>query len=266
MSHLSYRSVFLLALSLTFVLVSCDSGKGKLRLQGQFQNLDQADFLIYSSDGAFPDIDTLHLVKGRFEKEIPLQKGSYTFTLIYPNFQTLSFLASEGKKVSIVGDALALADVKVSGADSVVVAQPTEAPSLLKVGGKLPKVSVIEQNRRKGKYLLIGFWANWKGGTNVVRQKIGSAQNDYPDLLSALAYSLDTDPKMYKAARSYVPGRSEEIANHCDYQGWDSPAVRQFGIDRIPYYILVNPQGKVVALGTDYAVIEKELCKLSPAP
>lgn len=258
MSHLSFRSVSLLvlvlSLTLASALVSCDNGKGQLRLQGQFQNLDQADFLIYSPDGAFPDIDTLHLVKGHFDHQFALQGGPYTFVVIYPNYQTLTFQATERDKVKIKGDALALADVKVTG-NTI----PQETENNLPLNAKTKKKVAASRFPFKAigytpslsgaDYLLVGFWANWKGGTNMVNTQLRRALEEHPTQLHALTYSLDTDPQMYRAANVSTDERCDDF---CDFRGWDSPAIRQLGIDRIPYYLLVNPQGKIVARGGDY--------------
>jgi len=237
-----------LASLLALLLTSCDNGRGKLRLEGEFRNLDQAEFLVYSPDGAFPGLDTLRLAKGRFQHQITLQGGPFTFTIIYPNFHTLSFRASEGDKVQIAGDALALADVKVKGASPLGEQQPPKAP--FKVGSRLPKVKVIEQSRRPGKHLLVAFWANWKGGTSIVNQNIRKALADSGDRLTALSYSLDVDPSMRQAGEAlYNPNWD----TYCDYLAWDSPAVRRLGINRLPYLILLNPKGIVIAAGSDYA-------------
>ncbi len=236
---------------LPLLILSCRGGKGRVRVEGTFHNLDQADFLIYSPNGGFQDIDTLHLTKGRFQRDIPVSGGPYTFTIIYPNFSTLSFVASERATVTITGDALALADVSVEGADSVFVEQAEKTEGKLKIGARLPKTDIIEKNRQKGKYMLVGFWANWRGGSNVVNTNIKRAVKDYDGKLCALSYSLDVDQQMRRVGESRD---MDSLAwnTFCDYRAWDSPDVRKLGISNIPYILLIDPDGKIVAMGADF--------------
>ncbi len=246
-------------LILPLFAISCGSGgRGRLRIEGAFANINQADFLLVSPDGGLEDVDTLHLLKGEFSKDISLEGGPYQFIIVYPNYVTLTFFASEGQTVRIDGDALALADVKVKGADSVVTevkVQHVQKP--LKVGERLPKVDSVEVARQDGRYMLIGFWANWRGGSSVVNTHIRRMLNEHPESLCALSYSLDLDNVM---RRVHEARGNEHWTTFCDFLGWDSPAVREFGINNLPYYILIDPKARVVAFGSNFQMdIESSL-------
>ena len=245
------RSIVLVALALA--LYSCDSRRGRVDIEGEFQNLDQAQFLIYSPDGAFPDIDTLQLSKGRFQHQLAVSGGPYNFVIIYPNYQTLTFHASEGDKISIEGDALALADVVVKGCknEDPNPSSLTSNPSPLTThhprnGNTTLRCDAFCSEAKP--FVLIAFWANWKGGTTSALNHLRQAASDYDEQLSAVAYSLDTDPTLYRSAR--IP---EGVTSFCDFLGWDSPAVRQQGVDRLPYFLLVDAKGTIRARGADYA-------------
>ncbi len=245
---------------LPLLLLSCRGGKGRVRIEGAFLNLDQASFLIYSPDGGFPDIDTLRLEKGKFRKDIPVSGGPYTFTIVYPNFSTLSSVATERATVVINGDALALADVSVEGAELVLAEQEREAGQTLKVGARLPKTEAIARSRREGKYLLVGFWANWRGGSNVVNTHIRKAVEKHGDKLCALSYCLDVDQRMHRMGEG-----NDSLAwdTFCDYLAWDSPDVRRLGIGNIPYMLLLDPNGRLVAMGANFGTdIEPSLREL----
>ncbi len=243
---------------LPLLLLSCGDGKGRLRLRGTFQNLDQADFLIFSPNGGLDDIDTLHLLRGKFKKELPVTGGPYTFTIVYPNFSTLSFVASEGDKVRIEGDALALGGVKVMGVDSVIteedrqreLSRRKEHEQVLRIGSTLPKVDEIEEYRHEGSYLLVGFWANWMGGSSVVNSHIRRALTEYGDQLAALSVSLDIDPQLRSVGENV--DSTLRWKAYCDYQGWDSPPVHDLGLDNIPYLLLVDPRGTLLAMGSNF--------------
>lgn len=99
---------------LALAACSCGGRKGEIRITGEFENLDQGSFLIYSPDGGLAHVDTLHLKGGRFDYRTAL-RDSATFTIVYPNYSTLTIFAHSGEVIEIAGDALQLNAVKVSG-------------------------------------------------------------------------------------------------------------------------------------------------------
>lgn len=236
------------ALFIILLLASCGPQKGRVRIRGQFENLPQADLLLYSPDGGLSTIDTLHILRGRFDYQTKVEGDDpYTFVILYPNFSTLAFQAHSGCDVRIKGDALSLSQVSVEGADSVLPSGRQVAPRPLKVGSRLPRSGIVKHQR--GTYLLMTFWADWKHGSNIVNYNTRTALNEHPDL-RAFSYSLDLEPRNTRFAES-IPD-SMRWRTYCDYTGWGGPLLTRLGIRNIPYYILVGPDGKVLAMGSDY--------------
>ena len=244
----------------TLLLVACGSRPNRVRIRGQFDNLPQADLILFSPDGGMMTIDTIHIQKGKFDYETQVEDMTaiYTYTIVYPNFHTLFFQAHGGADVRIKGDALSLSKVSVEGVDSVL---PTEAQNELKhplvVGKKLPKSKLIKP--QKDAYQLIAFWATWKYGSNLESQ-IRVALREHPDSLRVLAYSLNVDPE-----ERYEPFERDTTRWRvfCDFKGWASPLLTKYGIRNIPYYLLIDPQGKLLAMGSEYnRDIRPELKKL----
>ncbi|MCF0199000.1 MAG: DUF4369 domain-containing protein [Bacteroidaceae bacterium] len=233
------------------LLLSCSGDKGKLRLSGKYSGLDQADFLVYSPDGAFVDIDTLHLNKGKFDKTLDVTEGQHTFTIIYPNFQTLSFLATDRKHIEITGDAQALTQVKVEGCDSLLPSRTRPPKQFLKVGKFLPKTPLtplIKAHRQK-KWVLIGLWANWKGSASSVTFPMRNNLEANPDSLAGILCSMDVEPEMRKMGE----GQAEQPwESYCDYLGVQSPVMLQLGIWEIPYFLLIDRNGHLAAHGSDF--------------
>ena len=242
---LRWASFFLLVL-----LASCGPQKGRLRISGTYENLPQADLLIYSPDGGLSTIDTLHVVKGKFRYETAVEASPepYTWVILYPNFSTLSFMAGEGSDVRIKGDALSLGKERVEGADSVITVKPKSTRSPLTIGKPLPKSTIVK--RPRGQWFLIGFWANWKHGSSNVNYHIRQALQQYPDSLHALTYSLDIDSRTYRDYESIED--TVRWKTYCDFRGWSSPLVSKYGIRNLPYMILVDSRGRVAAMGNDY--------------
>ena len=242
------------------LLVSCGSKRNELRIRGQFENLPQADLLLYSPDGGLMSIDTLHIVKGKFDYQTKVEGNDiYTYTIIYPNYMILSFQTHAGADIRIKGDALSLSQVKVEGADSVLPSEVKHGKNILAMGKKLPKSKLISQDSTS--YLLINFWAEWKHGSSTVNYYTRQALKEHPDSLRAFTYSLDIDPKAYKLPESIED--STRWKSYCDFTGWGGSLLTKYGIRNIPFMILVNPKGRIVAMGDDYIKdIKPEISKI----
>ncbi len=230
-------------------LTACGPKRNEVRIRGQFENLPQADLLLYSPDGGLNTIDTLHIIKGKFDYSIHVEgTDPYTYTIVYPNFMTLSFLARPGSDVRIKGDAQSLSQVKVEGVDSVLPAERKQKKNPLVVGKQLPKSKLIKPDPKN--YLLISFWAEWKHGSSTVNYYTRRALEEHTDSLKAFTYSLDVDPKMGRVTEP----RTDTLRwkTYCDYTGWGGTLVAQYGLRNIPLMILVSPKGKILAMGNDY--------------
>ena len=229
-----------------------------MRIRGEFENLPQADLLLYSPDGGLSVIDTLHILRGKFDYQTRVEgSDTYTFVIVYPNFSTLAFQAHSGSDVRIKGDALSLNKVNVEGADSVIPSETQRAKKPLSIGKKLPQSGIIKH--RKGTYLLIAFSANWKNGGNFVNYLLRTSLDEHRNL-QAFTYSLELEPR---EARNEEPIDTTRWHTYCDYNGWGGPLLTRLGIRNIPYYILVGPDGRILALGPDFNQdIKSELQKI----
>ncbi|MDD7303520.1 MAG: thioredoxin family protein [Bacteroidaceae bacterium] len=239
----------LMTVLLPLLFLSCEGRRGSLRIDARLKNIDQADLLILSTDGGLSDIDTLHLVKGRAQHDIALQGGPYTFIILYPNMAGIRFMASEGQTVKVRGDVLQTGREEITGCDSILPPDTLIQTLPLKVGRAMPKDSVLNASRRAGKPLLVAFWANWKSGSNIAQRNLRDAHTTYGDSIAMLLYSLDVDEKMYKAAWRDPQSPWKE---HCDLRGFQSPLARKLKITKLPYFILVNAQGRIQGHGSNY--------------
>ena len=192
--------------------------------------------------------DTLHIVKGKFDYQIPVDGGPYTYVILYPNYSTLGFQAHSGSDIRIRGDALSLNQVRVEGADSILPQQQKMGKKLLSIGGRLPKSDIVEH--KPGTYLLIVFWADWRHGSSSLNYHVRQALRDHPDSLYAISYSLDVDPEFGRVRETIED--TTHWHTYCDYRGWSSPLLARYGIRNIPWIILVGPKGKIQAMGGDY--------------
>ena len=103
-------------IAISFALLCCTGHPKEARLKGEFANLEQGEFLIYSTDEALDRLDTLRIVDGIFSYTLPTVQPA-TLHILYPNQSELVVFAGPGDDIVIKGDAQNLSEVEVSGSE-----------------------------------------------------------------------------------------------------------------------------------------------------
>ncbi len=102
----------LIILAFMALLQSCGTPSNRFRLEGEFKNMNQAEFYLY--DAASGKKDTIHVQRGRFLYETAFEDTA-TLMLMFPNFSQIPIFASSGITVEVKGDASQLRETKVKG-------------------------------------------------------------------------------------------------------------------------------------------------------
>jgi peroxiredoxin len=97
----------------------------------------------------------------------------------------------------------------------------------------------------RGKYLLVDFWASWCGPCRAENPNVVKAYNEFKGKnFAILGVSLDKEKSAWQEA---VRSDKLDWRQVSDLKFWSSKAVETFKFDGIPFNVLIDPQGKVIA-------------------
>lgn len=112
----------------------------------------------------------------------------------------------------------------------------------------------------KGNWVLLDFWASW---CLPCEQDLPFIQKIYKEFgnkgLTIVGISLDTNRASWLRSLSINDTPWTQLS---DLKGWESEAAIVYGIQTLPYTILINPDGIISARGIRYQSLGEELQKL----
>lgn len=110
----------------------------------------------------------------------------------------------------------------------------------------------------RGQVVLIDFWASWCGPCRAENPNVVKNYQKYKDAgFTVMSVSLDSNKDKWLAA---IAADQLIWPNHVsDLGGWKSKAAQLYGVHSIPFTVLIDKEGKVIATNLRGAALEQTL-------
>jgi peroxiredoxin len=138
---------------------------------------------------------------------------------------------------------------------SIAIGQPAPEISLPDTTGQVVKLSSM-----KGKYVLVDFWAKWCGPCRQENPNVVRVYHKFKDKgFTVFGVSLDRRKEDWIRA---IGEDKLDWTHVSDLKYWQSEAAKTYNITGIPFSLLLDPNGVIIAKNLRGAALEKKLAEV----
>jgi peroxiredoxin len=132
------------------------------------------------------------------------------------------------------------------------IGQPAPEIALPDTTGK-----VVSLSSMKGKYVLVDFWAKWCGPCRQENPNVVRAFQKYKDKgFTVFGVSLDRTKQDWMRA---IKEDGLTWTHVSDLKFWQSEAAKTYNVTGIPFSLLIDPNGVIIAKNLRGAALDSKL-------